>query len=179
MRTLIVYYSFTGNNDILANDLKKRLSCDLLKIEETKKRTGFTILLDIVFNRDAKLKPHKVSLLDYDNFIFMAPIWAGRLAAPLKTFLKNNRKEIRRYSFITVCGGVEGQKEKLTGKLIKLLHRSPEIVTELWVADLFTGGKKGVPVNTTGYRMAQKDLVVFEDKIQEFIKVNQAKAQPV
>lgn len=177
MKTLIVYYSFTRNNEILAENLKARLSCNVLKIEEVKKRTGFTILLDIIFNRNTKLKPHKLSLLDYDNFIFIAPIWAGRLATPLKTFLTNHKKEIRRYSFITVCGGVEGQKEKISKQLIKLLNRSPEKVIELWVADLLVS--EGKRKNTTGYQIDKNDLVVFEEKINDFLQANKVHAYTV
>ena len=55
MKTLIAYYSFTHNNEVLAKDLQKKLNCDIHKIEEPGKRTGFTILLDLIFNRNPEI----------------------------------------------------------------------------------------------------------------------------
>jgi flavodoxin len=62
MKTIIVYYSSTHNNEILADNLQKKFSCDILKIEEIRKRTALTILGDLIFNRNPKLKDHGVSL---------------------------------------------------------------------------------------------------------------------
>jgi flavodoxin len=60
MKAIIVYYSHSSNNEALSFELKRRLGCDLLKIEEEKQRSGFTILLDLVFRREAKLKKTNV-----------------------------------------------------------------------------------------------------------------------
>jgi flavodoxin len=54
MSTLIVCYSFSGNNRVLARFLQVRLGADLQEIEEVKPRTGFAILLDVLFKRSPK-----------------------------------------------------------------------------------------------------------------------------
>ena len=46
MKTLIVYYSFTQNNEALARMLQTRLDCEMLKIETVKRRSTFSIFLD-------------------------------------------------------------------------------------------------------------------------------------
>lgn len=46
MKTLVVYFSYTNNNLNLAQRLQKLLGCDLLKIEELRKRTDLTVKLE-------------------------------------------------------------------------------------------------------------------------------------
>lgn len=172
MKTLIVYYSHTHNNELLAKNLQKRLACDTFRIEEVKKRTGFTILLDIMFKRTPKIAKHQLLLEDYSNFIFIAPVWAGHIATPLKAFLREERGHIGRYSFITVCGGVKGQREKLFNELTRILNKKPVRVAELWVSDILPEEQRDKVKYTSGYRLKEEDLEAFELKIFEFLKVS-------
>lgn len=48
MRILIIYFSFSGNNRLLAEHLAKRIGCDICPIVEKKRRTMVTIILDNV-----------------------------------------------------------------------------------------------------------------------------------
>lgn len=156
---------------MLARDLQKRLHCDVLRIEEARKRTGFTILLDLIFKRRPKLKKHNFFLKTYDNIILVAPVWAGKIAMPLRSFLLNERFNIKRYSFITVCGGRQGQKRKLLKELIWLMGKSPAAITELWINDLLPAEKKDTIKYTSGYRLKDSDLEFFNSKIEEFVDV--------
>ncbi|ELR71899.1 hypothetical protein C900_02138 [Fulvivirga imtechensis AK7] len=174
MKTLIIYYSFTSNNELLARDIQEKLDCDMARIEEEKKRTGFTIFMDIFFKRKPRIKQLHVFLNDYDNFIFIAPIWAGKIASPLRSFLVLEKDNISRYSFITICGGVPGQKEKITGELTKLVRKSPQNVTELWINDLLPKEKKDTVKYTTAYRIKQADLDAFNHEVYEFLKESEA-----
>src|SRR5690242_15926601 len=105
MKTLIVFYSFTGNNEKLTAYLQGHIGCDVSKLETMKKRTGFSVFLDIVFSRKPVIKSITHNLKNYDHVIFSSPIWAGKIAMPLNSFLGDNAKDIKDYSFITVCGG--------------------------------------------------------------------------
>jgi flavodoxin len=170
MKTLIVYYSFTGNNEILANMLQEKLGCDILKITEQKKRNMLTIMLDVLFNRRPKIESYDLSVMEYDQLILVSPIWAGKVAPPLNTFLHDERTKIDQYSFITVCGGGnDGQKEKVTQELTKVVQRKPHAVLELWLKDL-----AGKQINSIKDATAQKiqlhDLNFFNDKISEFLR---------
>ena len=166
MKTIIVYYSHTHNNEILAGDIQKKLSCDILKIEEVKKRTGFTILLDLLFDRTPTLKGHAASLNLYDDFIFVGPIWASKIASPLKAFLLKEKKYIKHYSFISLCGGVKGQLEKINKQLLLILQHEPEAIKELCINDLPVSERKN----------AAKYLESFKDRIDEFLSTRFVKA---
>jgi len=169
MKAIIVYYSHSSNNEALAQDLKHRLGCDIFKIEEEKPRTGFTILLDLILRREAKLKKPNVLLSDYNTVVFIAPIWDAQIATPLKTFIKMEREHIKNYAFITVCSGREGQHEKITKQLKQLTLKKPIIVMELFVNDLLPTGQKNKVQYTTPYRVKEEDFQILKKQIQDFV----------
>lgn len=163
MKNIIVYYSNTRNNELLALHLQKKLSCDVLKIEEVNKRTGITILLDLLFNRNPKLKGHGVHLAQYDHFIFVAPIWAGKIASPMRSFMKEEKEHIKSFSFITLCGGIQGQLVKITQQLKTILGLDPTVVEELWISHLPSAK------NTSNYHVTAEDLEYFRKQENEFL----------
>lgn len=170
MKTIIAYYSYSNNNEILAKYLQQKLSCDILKIEEKGKRWGISIFLDLVFQRIPRLKEHGVSLDFYDHFIFIAPIWAGKIASPLRSFLMKEKSHIRSFSFITVCGGGEGQLDKISKELKKLLGIDARLVKELWINNLLSSDKRNTIKYTTRYRIGPKDLKEFRNEIDELVR---------
>lgn len=172
MKTIIVYYSHTNNNKVLAGELMKRLGCTVLRLEEQKKRTGFTILLDLMLNRLPALKPNPYSMQDFDLIILLAPVWAGRIAAPMRSFLEQEKYNIARYSFITLCGGAPGQDAKLKNELTNIMGRQPFRLTELWVNDLLPEEKRNTIKYTSAYRVIPPDLSFFEEKIGEFVEAH-------
>lgn len=170
MKTLIAYYSFTQNNEKLARYLQKQLNCDIVKIETTKKRNSFSILLDLMFKRKPEIKAVPYYLQDYEHVIFIAPIWAGRIATPMKSFLINEKARIKQYSFITLCGGGAGQKEKIQSDLVTTLQKPPVKLLELWVNDLLPAQKKDTIKYTSGFRIETDGFAPFESQLRNFIK---------
>ena len=134
MKTLVVYYSYEQDSESIARELQEQLGADLLKVEEVENRTSLTIFLDNLFNRKPHLKDNKILLDAYDSFIFVGPVWAGKIASPLKSFIIQKSSFIKRYSFISIYNDViASQKKKITAQLRRLLKRDPEIVTELTI----------------------------------------------
>ena len=170
MKIIIVHYSFTNNNEKLADYLRKKLNCDSVKIETVRKRTGFSILLDLVFNRNPEIKTVPYYLRDYDHVICVAPIWAGKVAMPMKSYLINEKSNIRHYSFITLCGGRAGQKEKVQKELLSILNVPPVAVAELWINNLLPPDKKDTVKNTSGYRIKTSEFYAFDPEINDFLK---------
>jgi flavodoxin len=169
MKNVIVYYSFSQNNEKLAGYLCEKLDCEKLEIQTVKKRNGFSILLDLVFHRGAALKPLAKSLAGYDHIIFVSPIWAGKIATPLRAFLKKEKSMIGQYSFISLCGGVPGQKEKIEKELVSIMGEKPQWHVELSINDLLSADQRNDIKYTTAYRVKQDELKGFEPQLQEFI----------
>lgn len=57
MKTLIAYYTLSGNNKKLADYIKEKYNCELLEIKEKKKRKTFSIILDLIFKREKQNLP--------------------------------------------------------------------------------------------------------------------------
>ena len=165
MKILIVYFSFSGNNEILALEFGKILNCDTLRITEVKKRNAFSIFFDLVFNRTPRIQEHGKKISEYGHIIFIAPIWGSKVASPLKSFLQLEKNNITRYSFISVCSGSTGQKDKIEKELQSLVGKPPVITTELWINDLLPKEKKNKINAVTSYRIKPQDLLSFGAEI--------------
>ena len=179
MKTLIAYYSFTGNNEALAKSLQLKLDCDIYEITEVNKRKSITILFDLIFKRLPKVIKPTIELNQYDHIIFISPVWDGKIATPLKSFLINERSNIYQYSFITICSGRRGQYDWLRDELIKVMRKEPSALTELKVNDLLPPEKRDNIKYTTPYRVQGKDIAAFYDKIDPFLKKFKTQEQPV
>lgn len=173
MKTLIIYYSFSGNNKFLAQELQKRLDCDIQKILELKKRTDFTILLDLIFNRSPRIRKSEFDLKQYERFILASPIWNGKVATPLRSFIEMEKDNFKEYSFITVCIGPDGQDKKIMDELLQLIQKKPKTVMQLKINDLFPSERKNKIRYATPYRINQRVLLAFEIEIEHFLQALQ------
>ena len=137
---LIVYFSFTGNNRLLAEHLAPRIGADLCAVVEKKRRTALTVLLDM-----AARASHE----------------GARQAASAGA---------SRYSFISLCGYERpGQHESLARELSSLVGRAPTAVAQLRLADLFPAHEKKDVRAVSGYRAKAEDLRAFAPAIEDFL----------
>ncbi len=177
MKTLIVYFSFTGNNEVLAKTIAKDLDGDVLQITEPKKRGMFRIMLDMLFNRFPKIDNQEILWQKYDHVLLMAPIWNYLIAHPMKSFIRKNREQLKDYSFITLCSGRETQKEKITKQLKKLAKYGPKAIIEFEILKLPTYEEQKDSI----YKVTQDDLNTFrqEDVYQRLLRSYSAKEEIV
>ena len=168
MKTLVIYYSYSGNNEVLARSLQEKLNCDLIKIEEIDRRSGFTIFLDILFHRRPDLKTLYIPYYVYSQVIFVAPVWASRIASPLESFLTKEAKHITNYSFITLCGRAdEIQEGRISKQLAAISGRKPRGVLELSVNELLAS--KGMTMKfRANYKVTTSDMKFYQRQLDEF-----------
>lgn len=168
-RNLIVSFSYSGNNQILAQRLAEDLNADHCPIVEIKKRSNLTLFLDIFLQRTPKIRDLERPLSNYDHVIFLAPLWAGRIANPLKTLLLKEKDHIRDYSFVTLCGGYEkkDQMTKVKDELQKLTGKGPKHIFELDVSDLLPPEKRKDTRTISSYHLKPNELKAFDQKLTE------------
>jgi len=114
MRTLVAYYSHTGNNRYLAERIARDLSADIEPIRPRLDLFFFLIfssLLHVTFG----IKGMEHDVRTYDKVVLVGPIWMGNLITPLRSFVKNYRKDIKKLYFVTSCGGGDDQKDSKFG----------------------------------------------------------------
>lgn len=110
MRTLVVYFSRTGNNRLVANKLITDLEADA---EELQPRVGG--LLPVLLGLSFGIKPIAKNVADYDQVVLVGPIWIGNFLGPMKTFTKKHLTEIKKLWFVTSCGSDEKNKNSKIG----------------------------------------------------------------
>ena len=171
MKPLIVYYSHSGNNAKLAAELRDRIGCPMVEITERKKRKGLSIFIDFLVHRKSRLAPIDVDVKDYGPIIFMAPVWAGKIAAPMRTFIQQEKANLLDYSFITICSGAPGQREKLAAELVALTPQKPAVVAELWINNLLPEEQRNKIKYATGFKANRQHIQKFDEEIKFFIEM--------
>ena len=130
MKALVVYYSRTGNTEKLATAIAEKSGTDLLPITEEKPRQGLSGALLSCWHSFAEKKPpiaeFEVVLEDYPLVIVGTPIWAGNLAAPVRTFLVKYRQQLDRVAFFATFG--VAASSKVFDNMQQLAGKRPESV---------------------------------------------------
>jgi flavodoxin len=124
MKALVIYYSYDGNSDFVAAQIKAALNADTLRLEtaDDKKRTGLTKMLwggrQVFTHTLPELKPYEIDLEPYDLVILGCPVWAGAPAPALRSFLAKTPVRDKRVAlFLCHGGGKRDASEKLKADL--------------------------------------------------------------
>jgi hypothetical protein len=171
MRFLVVYFSHTGNNRLLAAEISHRLNCDRCAIVEKKRRTLLTIILDMMFRRIPRIEPLEKALAAYDHMVFVAPVWGSKVANPMQALIKRERENISHYSFITLCGYKRaGQLQGIEAQLSRLAGLPPVAVQELRVSELLPEERRNEIKTISRYRVAGNELSAFASDLSAFLE---------
>jgi flavodoxin len=111
-KTLIVYYSQTGKNELMAKHLGSQIENSEVKKITLKEEVSFgSLILKHLVRGDLAIE--EIDVKEYDTIIISTPIWLQILALPTKVFIESadfKGKEV--YAFIT-CGGYYGFADSL------------------------------------------------------------------
>jgi len=165
MKTIVISYSLTGNNDDLAARVAAALEAEHIRITEPKTRTMGTIVLDTVFGRTPKIIMPVEDIETYDLVLFLGPVWMGQIATPFRACFRQLGPKIGKYAFISISGGAEGSNPKLADELRKRLGREPVCLIDLHIADLLPSEPEPTRKDTMGYRIDGKEVEHLTDTI--------------
>ena len=79
MKTIILYYSYSGNTKVLANKKSKELEADIEEIVEVKKPGMIVGVYRALRQKKTDIHPIKSQLDSYDKIIIMSPVWGDPL----------------------------------------------------------------------------------------------------
>lgn len=152
MKSLVVYYSRSGNTAKIAQRLANALECDIEEIIDTRKRSG--IFGWLRSGRDAGNKSLTVlkepinDPANYDLVVIGTPLWAGHVSTPVRTYIYHNQAKINNLAFF--CTANQDKFSKAFDDMREL---------------------SGIaPVATLGVRAKEIKNKTYSDKISEFIK---------
>jgi len=136
MKTLVVFYSRTGNNKKIADLIKEKIGGDIEEIIDLKNRKGLIGWIrsgmDASLKRETKIKDIVNDPENYDMIIVGTPVWAGSITPALRTYLNRNKDKIKDYALFSVSGF--GEKNRKISDVIKsILKKEPKTV--LFISD--------------------------------------------
>lgn len=161
METKIFYYSFSGNNRRVARVIGDAFEVEPIEIREQRKRTPFSMLIDLVIERHPRIEMPRVRLTGDERVILIAPVWNWKIAAPMRTFIKQMRQHLRNYWVVCVCGGRPGQQERLMHQYTRFVGRPPRGLLQLPIEDLVPVERRDAVKDLTEYRITDVDLPIF------------------
>ena len=151
MKSLVAYYSRTNTTKKLAESIANSVNAD---IEEVKPKVNYQGKIgfarggkDALQAKIVDLEDLKYDPADYDVVYLGAPVWAGKAANPLISYIKQNEGKFSNVKFFITAGG-----EGFDGALKQLEEAT-------------TKPQKTLSLTT---KEVKKDL--FEDKLNSFVQ---------
>lgn len=105
MTILVTYYSKTGNTRKVAEEISRVLGGDLDEIKDSKNWEGPSRILSGSLSALLKRKTEISTGKDpsgYDLVVVGTPVWAGRPAPAVRTYLSKNK--LNKVAFFCTCG---------------------------------------------------------------------------
>lgn len=100
----IVYYSLSGVTEKIARKLATQLGLPVYRIEDAGSRKGAFHFIrsgfEAKFKRCPRIKEMPNLKIKQDHIVLLAPIWAGSLCSPLRTFCKQNAGSFQTFSLV-------------------------------------------------------------------------------
>ncbi len=132
MKSLVAYYSLTGNTKLVAQVITEALNATAVEITETKPRKIRPLVYLIggfqaAMNRGSKTNPINVDLKQYERIFIGSPIWNSRPVPAINSFIYQTDFEGRHVIPFFTMGGDNADKalanitpkiEKNQGKVI-------------------------------------------------------------
>ena len=108
---LVVYYSFEGNTQLIAETIAIAVSADILRLEVAKERKshGFGKYLwggrQVVMKSKPALKPMDKNPADYDVLYLGTPVWAYTFSPAMRSFFSAVKLDGKKIALFCSCGG--------------------------------------------------------------------------
>ena len=94
MKTLVVYYTRTGNSKFAAEIIAAELGADMEEVVDLKNRQGKLAYMscsrDAMSGKETEIAPTKRSPADYDLIIIAQPVWAWSPTPAIRTYVSKN-----------------------------------------------------------------------------------------
>jgi len=122
MKSLVVFYSRTGNTKIVAEALAAALGADIETIVSDTQGTGMgQLVVRTLFKTRARIGATKNDASLYDLVLVGTPVWARNVSGPVRTYLDLNKSKLKSVAFFCTYGGSGSEKalktmEKICGK---------------------------------------------------------------
>ncbi len=150
MKTLVVYYTRTGNAKFIAETVAAELGADTEEVIDKKKRQGTFGYLsagrDAMGQKETEIAQTKRTPSDYDLVIIGQPIWAGNPTPAIRTYLNKNNLSGKKVALFFSDSNLGHALEKT-----KALMPNSSFMGELVLAESELGNKEETKKKIVGW----------------------------
>ena len=130
MKTLVVYYTRSGNTTKVAEEIATALGADIELLKDNVNRGGPVGFLksgsEAKSGKMVNLEPLKHDPASYDIVVVGTPVWARMVSSPINTFLRtSNLGNAKLAWFCTVGASNDGFKENCFTSMGEAASRTP------------------------------------------------------
>ena len=170
MRTAVISYSFTGNNNTLAAALAKAIDAEHIAVKPQKQVKMGDIVFDMMFKRTPKVQPDVSVLTKYGRVVLMGPIWCGGPASPLRPYLKQLKAHPQPYAFVTLSGGGLNPNQGFPAVLKKEAGSDPYALVTKYIVDFMPKDPQPTAKETSAFRLGEAQAEQLAAEIAEALK---------
>jgi len=142
MTDFVVFYSLTGTSRTTAQRLANALNAELVEIvEERPKKPGIVGFIQGILDSLRKRRPaikNTPEVAPADRVILCGPIWAGRIAGPIRTWLYQRGKTEGQLIWVPHSGGSRDWP-KAVAEIAELTGHAPARVAAFTSSDFAKG----------------------------------------
>jgi flavodoxin len=136
-KVLVVTYSHTGTGRKLARLLCSLKDWEMAEITEERPRGNWRCILDSMLRRRPAIRYDGPNPRHFDMVVLVAPIWAGRLASPMRSFVAGRRALLPDVAVVSVMGNTGAPNA--VAEIGKLLDRWPILSAAFKTAEIEDG----------------------------------------
>ena len=108
MRTLVVYYSRTGNTRKIGEEVAAALGAEIEELKDRKNRQGRVGYMragrDAMRKHTADLEPTTRNPAKYDLVVLGGPVWAFTICTPTRTYATSHKDNFKSVAFLCTAG---------------------------------------------------------------------------
>jgi len=147
LKTTIVYYSRTGNTELLVKLLvatltNQNVAVDVFKVKPLREYSpplhlNPRLILDTLVRKGTSviLEPAGFNPLNYSVVVFASPIWIGNLSPPIQQVLRDCAGKLKNYIILTTSG-LKTKCDVLSRKTESILREKPILCSNITVEEL-------------------------------------------
>lgn len=148
MKSLVVFYSRTGNTKKVAETIAEQLDADMEKLIDMKKRAGIIGWLrsgwDAIREKTTDLRVTKYSPQEYELILLGTPVWANKITPALRTYILEKKDAFKRVAFFCTEGSSDA--DDVFSSLENLCEKQPISTKEILAKEV----KKGLYKDKVG-----------------------------
>jgi hypothetical protein len=130
-KVLVVVYSYTSTSRRVARLLSQQQGWQLGEITEVRPRSGvlgaLRCLLDSLLRRCPEIRYDGPLPRQFDAVVLVSPIWAQRLAGPMRSFVARRRDHLPDVAVVSVMG--DRGAPKAVAEIGRIIGRAPFLST--------------------------------------------------